>query len=289
MLVPPFDESWPQVVMSRRRVLGWVGLSAAATVVAPALAGCAASPDVLVTGGVSTERASAYRDLVSEAIPRVEELWGEDSVALPVHIHLPSTVTGWAAATGYPPDQRGYAASTVRANANANADADADVDVDVDVDAETDTAMVRIVMHPDAWDELSPVGREAVVTHEVAHLAMGPGGKAPWWVEEGLAEYTAHRNSTVALADIAGSALEGAALDPGESWPQPSTEGDAWQGYARAWLACVFIAERHSEAVLPEILNAAAAGQPTTTWMEKILGETSEDMHSAWGTWLRSQ
>ncbi len=149
------------------------------------------------------------------------------------------------------------------------------------------TPAERIVIHPDAWNGLSPAGRAAVVTHEVAHLAMGPGASAPWWVEEGLAEYTAHRDATMAIADIAGSALKQAASDSGESWPEPSTEGDAWQGYARAWLACVFIAERHSEAVLPAMFAAAAAGQPTPVWMEAILGERSDDLHCAWVTWLR--
>ncbi len=276
----PDDSSWEQVVLTRRWLLTWVGVGGIGAVVVPHLAGCADAPDVVVTGGVSAERASAYRDMVLDAIPRVEELWGSGAVALPVHIDLPSTIVGWAAATGHRPDQRGYAASTVRINARNEEGAGQD---------DADARPVRIVMHPDAWDELSPAGREAVVTHEVAHLAMGRGGSAPWWVEEGVAEFTAHRNGVTSIADIAGSALKQAAREPGKSWPEPSAQGDAWQGYARAWLACVFIAERHGESVLPEAFAAAAAGQSTPMWMQSILGERSDDVHAAWVSWLQRQ
>lgn len=240
-----------------------------AAVAAPVLAACTARSDVAVTGGVAAERATAYRDLVLEAIPSVEDLWGEGAVTLPVHLDLPSTTAAWAVATGHSPEERGYAASTVR--------------------SDSATPAARIVIHPDAWDGLSPAGRRAVVTHEVAHLAMGPGTAAPWWLEEGLAEYSAHRSSAMSIADVAGSALPRAVQDPGQSWPEPSTEGDAWQGYARAWLACLFIAQRHSEAALLEIFDAAAAGQPTSDVMQDVLNEGSEDLYRAWLDWLQDQ
>lgn len=240
-----------------------------AAAVTPGLASCTDVSDVAVTGSVSAERASAYRDLVLEAIPSVEDLWGEGAVPLPVHLDLPSTTAAWAAATGHPPEQQGYAASTVR--------------------ADSATSAARIVIHPGAWDGLSPAGHQAVVTHEVAHLAMGPGRAAPWWLEEGLAEYSAHRSSATSIAEVAGSALPQAIRDPGDSWPEPSTEGDPWRGYARAWLACVFIAQRHSEAALVEMFDAAAAGQPTSEVMQDVLDEGSDDLHRAWVDWLRNQ
>ncbi len=233
------------------------------------VAACGDDVEVVVTGGVSAERASAYRDLVLTAIPAVEDLWGEGAVPLPVHLDLPSTTAAWAAATGHPPEQRGYAASTVRPRER--------------------TTAVRIVIHPDAWDGLSPAGRQAVVTHEVTHLGRGAGQLAPWWLEEGLAEYTAHRNSAMSIADIAGSALARAVRDPGESWPEPSADGDAWQGYARAWLACVFIAQRHSEPDLLAMFDASSAGRPTSTLVRDVLDEDNDDLHRAWVVWLRRQ
>ncbi|MGB3827541.1 MAG: hypothetical protein WA962_02090 [Ornithinimicrobium sp.] len=254
--------------LTRRRLLRWLASVAGVALAAPVLSGCSDTPEVIVTGGVSADRAAAYRDLVLAAIPLVEDLWGWRSVPTPVRIDLPLTLAQWAAATGYRPDQRGYAASTVRSGQSE----------------------VRIVMHPDAWPDLSPQGRQAVITHEVTHLTMGPTDRAPWWIAEGLAEYTAHRRSTMSVAQIAGSALEQAAKAPGSSWPVPSSTGaDAWQGYARAWLACVYLAERFDEEVLPSVCAAAAAGQPEDTWMPALLGETSSDLHRAWMTWLGRQ
>lgn len=250
-------------------MLRWAGLGVLAAVIAPAVAACGNGADVVVTGGVSAERASAYRDLVLEAIPAVEDLWGDGAVPRTVHLDLPSTTAAWAAATGHPPDQRGYAASTVR--------------------AEDSRTGATIVIHPDAWDGLNPVGRQAVVTHEVTHLGMGPGRSAPWWLEEGLAEYTAHRRSPMPIVDVAGSALSKAARDPGESWPEPTIDGDAWQGYARAWLACVFIAQRHTEADLLAMFDAASAGLSTSSAVQDVLGESSDDLYRAWIEWLRRQ
>lgn len=248
-------------------MLGVVAVTGGAGVAA---SGCAGDADVVVTGGVSAQRAAAYRQLVLDAITPVEDLWGAGSVPLPVRIDLPLTTAQWAAATGYAPDQRGYAASTVRRSPQSGGA----------------RSEVRIVMHPDAWSELTRQGRQAVAVHEVAHLAMGPAGEAPWWVEEGMAEYTAHRRSSLSMAKIAGSALTRVIASPSTSWPRPQPGSNAWDGYASAWLACRFIAERHGEAALIELWEALSDSRSLEESMQLAVGESAEQVLRHWQDWL---
>ncbi len=223
-----------------------------------------------MTGHAPAQRAAAYRQLALDAVAPVEDFWGTGSVPLPIRIDLPTTTTQWALATGYAPGQQGYAASTVR---RATDDGRA-------------PSPVQIVMHPDAWSELNAQGRQAVVTHEVAHLAMGPAGSAPWWVEEGLAEYTAHRRSDSSIEEIAGPALARVISSPPTSWPQPQPGSKAWDGYASAWLACLFIAERHHETALVDLWTAASAGHLLEASMQAAVGESAQQVRGHWLDWL---
>ncbi len=241
-------------------------MSAAATT----LSGCAATPDVVVTGGVPAAHAAAYRNLVFDAIPLVEDLWGSGTVPLPVRIDLPLTTGQWATATGYRPDQRGYAASTVRSNSVGGEDPEP-----------------VIVIHPGAWSGLSPEGREAIVVHEMTHLAMGGRASTPWWLSEGLAEYTAHRRSSSPLITIAGSALRDAANSPPVSWPTPSPASRAWTGYAQAWLVCVYIAEQYGEKALLRTYRAVHSGVSLNAAISGRLGQNSDRVHADWVKWLQ--
>lgn len=276
-------------LLTRRAVVrgglagGLLGLVSASS------SGCATPAIVVITGGGDVERAAAYQRMVTTAIPAVEELWGSDAVPLPVRLELPATLTAWSALTGHEPDQQGYAASTVRSTAGTDgplasgsgSGSGSGSASDKD-DAGDD---VKIVMHPDAWVELNPEGRLGVMVHEITHLAMGTGEGAPWWLGEGLAEYTAHRTSARTLEQIAGSAWAPLVANPPTSWPTPDPE-QPWNGYARAWLACVFLAEMAGEDSLVVLYERVTAGATLDRALRATVGRDEADLLKEWSLWL---
>ena len=72
-------------------------------------------------------------------------------------------------------------------------------DGEADVAADELDGTVRV--HPDAWETLTPQGRQAVLTHELVHVATAglTTPRTPQWLVEGLAEAVAWRD--VALPD----------------------------------------------------------------------------------------
>lgn len=269
--------------VSRRSVLRRGLAGAFLGLAAPSLSRCAAPATVAVTGGVDPERAAEYRALALTAIPVVEDLWGTDTVPLPVRLELPATLAAWSVATGHEPEQQGYAASTVR---RAAATSGGELKGRKAVDESSDD--VRIVMHPDAWVELSPEGRLGVIVHEVTHLAMGTGTGAPWWLGEGLAEYTAHRTSARSLEQIAGSAWGPIVGTPPTSWPMENAQ-QPWQGYASAWLACVFLAETAGEETLLALYARISAGRSLDEACREAVGRGEVDLRQDWSRWLSQQ
>ncbi|MGB5952646.1 MAG: hypothetical protein WBG57_09070, partial [Ornithinimicrobium sp.] len=230
------------------------------------VSGCAGENSVQVTGSVSAERAAAYRTLAQRGIGAVEDLWGQGSVPQPIRLDLPANAAAWALATGRPISDQVYAASTVWQESTG-----------------------RIVVHPATWNALSPQGRSAVITHEVTHLAMGPSTRVPWWITEGLAEYTAHRASKSSLEDIAGSAWKPLIADPPSRWPRPSRRADSWQNYAPAWLACVFLARTYDEKALLTMHSELVGGSPLEVSMRDHFDRGSGQLQQDWSRWLGEQ
>ncbi|MGB5934734.1 MAG: hypothetical protein WBG76_02565 [Ornithinimicrobium sp.] len=229
--------------------------------------GCAADRSVLVTGGVSAERATAYRSLAQHGIAAVEDLWGTGSVPAPIQLDLPANAAAWAAATGRQQGSGGeYAASTVWQD-----------------------SIGRIVVNPATWGALTPEGRVAVMTHEVTHLAMGRAPDVPWWITEGMAEYTAHRASELSLREVAGSALVSLAAEPPGDWPTPSGAADPWQDYAPAWLACVYLARTYDESSLLDLHSDLVNAVGVDKAMQRRCGSNSAQVHQDWLRWLAEQ
>ncbi|CAN5474902.1 hypothetical protein BH23ACT6_BH23ACT6_02920 [soil metagenome] len=255
-------------VATRAPVIGRRALVASAAVLFPAsvvaISGCAGERSVQVTGGVSAGRAMAYRELAERGIADVEDLWGSGSVPLPIRLDLPATAAGWALATSQQDQTLTYAASTVWRGATGH-----------------------IVVHPAMWSEVTPEGRSAVIAHEISHLVMGNQPHMPWWITEGLAEYTAHRGSDRSLEDIAGSALGRLSANPPPRWPQRSGSADPWQDYAPAWLACVYLAQAYDESLLLDLHADVAADVPLDTALQRRSGARSTEVHQSWVAWLR--
>lgn len=238
------------------------------------LTGCGGG-EFAVSGSAPAERLEAYEDMTGIALERVEELWGEDSVARPVEVVLPGTAAEFAELTGRAPASQEAPAVTVSSRDEAH-----------------------VVVHPDSWDRLTAEGRQAVLTHEVTHLSMQEDGGVPSWLGEGLAEYTAHRDSGLPPAVIAGSALDpvraghvptnwpelgSAAAAPG---PGPAPEDSSWGGYALAWLACLYLADTWSEEQLVELYEVVSGGGTLSDAVPEVLGVSEAEVLAGWGDWL---
>lgn len=222
-----------------------------------------AVPAVQVDSEVDQTRTRGYQELVERAVVDVEQLWGTGSVARPVRLVLPGSDAAFAAATGLTEGTAEVPAAVVGTGGAA-----------------------RVVVHPDAWDRLSEPGRRAVLTHEVAHLAMDSHGPVPAWLAEGMAEFTAHRGSRLPVATIAGSALDPVrAGELPQGWPEPGA-GERWHGYAMAWLACHYLAEQHSPAQLMDLYLAVAGGTAVADAIPDTLGISEEQALAGWRDWL---
>lgn len=238
------------------------------------LAGCG-EPETEVSGSAQAERIESYEAMTAVALDQVEDLWGRDSVALPVEVVLPGSAAEFAELTGGAPASQDAPAVTVGSLDEAH-----------------------VVVHPDSWDRLTPQGRQAVLTHEVTHLSMQGDGGVPAWLGEGLAEYTAHRSSGLAPAVIAGSALDPVRAGqvpthwpdlspaPAAPGPGPAAEDVSWGGYALAWLACLYLADTWSEEQLIELYEAVAAGSALADAVPQVLGVSEAEVLAGWGEWL---
>lgn len=98
-----------------------------------------------------------------------------------------------------------------------------------------------------AFDELSDLGREVVLAHELVHVASRATGNsaAPTWLEEGYADYVAYRDTDLLPDQIAAEALEAPlprALPETEDFDAAGAE--AAVAYGRSWAAAMLLAER---------------------------------------------
>ena len=153
-----------------------------------------------------------------------------------------------------------------------------------------------------------------MLTHEVTHLAQQGHGPVPSWLGEGTAEFTAHRQSDLPPAAIAGSALDDVRAGRLPStWPDPTARseatgptnvtgptdatgqthatgrtgtGSSWGGYALSWLACLYIAETWSAEALLKLYDTVAAGATVHEALPAVLDVTEEEALIGWSDWL---
>lgn len=231
------------------------------------LAGCAGSREQQVAlESPAGPHAHDWLDLVGPAVAQVTGLWGTGAIAAPLRLAAPADPAAFARRTGHADDEVEVPAVTVGSG----------------------TAAV-IVVHPHAWDRLTPQGRLAVLTHEVTHLAMQGDGPVPWWLGEGLAEFTAYHHSDPEPRAVAGSALDGvrAGRLP-TTWPHPVNEPETgrWTPYALSWLACLFIAREWTPQHLLQLYRVATGGRPMDAVMRDALGTSEPLVLAGWIAWL---
>lgn len=145
----------------------------------------------------------------------------------------------------------------------------------------------RVVLNPAAWSELTGVGRQVVLTHELMHVATRGTTPAtpPTWLEEGLAEYVAFRGTgvpaTTIVADVRADVRAGrlpARLPPAVAFDPE--HGDIAPAYAQAWAACDRIEALAGVPGLVAVYRDAAGGNA---------GSRGEDADTRFATALRER
>ncbi|MFL6154239.1 MAG: hypothetical protein ACJ72B_17830 [Ornithinibacter sp.] len=158
----------------------------------------------------------------------------------------------------------------------------------------------RIVLDPAAFGRLTPSGRDVVLTHELAHVAVRatvPGRPAAW-LAEGYADHVGYARADVPagrlLAPLVSSLRTGHGPTglPTAADLQP-TAGDVEVPYLGAWQAVELLAAHHGEAALRRLVragsstgSAADAEATTDAALVSVLGTSRAELTDAWLTRL---
>ncbi len=123
----------------------------------------------------------------------------------------------------------------------------------------------RVVINPQAFRRLAPLGRQVVVTHEVTHVAIRAttNRPVPLWLSEGMADFVGYQDVGLGPDQIAAALLarvragQGPNALPGASDFDP-TQSTIAPSYNAAWLAVRLIAERYGVERLARFYKTAA-------------------------------
>jgi hypothetical protein len=158
----------------------------------------------------------------------------------------------------------------------------------------------RIILNPPNFAELGAVGRQVVLTHEVAHVATRQvsGPDMPAWLAEGLADYIGYREAEVALpvaarevrADVRAGRLP-AALPADSDFHGSNVE--LAQAYEQAWLAVLLLVETYGEQAVLRFYRAVGAernvsgAEAVDAAMVAELGTTTAAFTAQWQQYLQ--
>ncbi|MYS47969.1 hypothetical protein GTY23_43725, partial [Streptomyces sp. SID5998] len=218
------------------------------------------------------------------AVPAVSRAWGEDwsrrvVVLVPGSLDRMAALLGSTAA-GY----RGIAAVTTGETGGGRAPAD------------------RVIVNPDAYGVLGPVGKQVVLTHETTHVATRAHTTAatPLWLSEGYADWVGYRGAGRTPDEVAPE-LQRAVAAGEEPAALPADAdfgfaGDATrlaQAYEGGWLACRMIAAHWGEDRLDAFYRAVGAHQRRAGAVEDalrtVLDTTLPEFTARWRAYLRAQ
>jgi hypothetical protein len=158
----------------------------------------------------------------------------------------------------------------------------------------------RVVLDPTAFGALTRSGRDVVLAHELAHVAVRstvPGSPAAW-LAEGYADHVGYARADVStrrlLLPLVSSLRTGRGPRrlPTSADLQPAA-GDIEVPYLAAWQAVELIAREHGEAALRRLVragsstgSAADAEAATDAALVSVLGTSRAELTDAWLTRL---
>ncbi|TQF05768.1 hypothetical protein E6W39_30460 [Kitasatospora acidiphila] len=206
----------------------------------------------LVLGPAGSAELAALAAIGDRAVPAVSAVWGT-GWAQRLVLQLPGSEPQFAQLLGVDPGSYQDIAAVTSAAAGAPLHTPAD----------------RVMVNPDAFRQLSEVGKQVVITHETTHVATR-GDTHPWtplWLSEGVADWTAYLTTGRTARQIAPELTQDVAAGklptalPADSDFAAGAQGIA-QAYELAWLACDLIARRHGRPVLVGLYRAVGAAGP---------------------------
>ncbi|MEV0369423.1 hypothetical protein AB0I10_06320 [Streptomyces sp. NPDC050636] len=193
------------------------------------------------------------RDLahrVDAAVPAVSAAW-KGTWSRKVVVEAPDSVERMAQLLGSD-DPSGYAGIAAVTTGEAGASTTAPAD--------------RVIVNPDAYEELTDLGRAVVLTHETTHVATRTVTTAatPLWLSEGFADWVAyrgtHRKAATAAPELSRAVATGrppARLPSDEDFGFTAGADRLAKAYEGGWLACRMIADKWGEAKLIAFYRAA--------------------------------
>ncbi|WP_405873619.1 hypothetical protein [Streptomyces sp. NBC_00005] len=235
--------------------------------------------------GQSSEALHSYADLADLAVPDVSGAWGTAWIRRVV-VLVPGSVEGMAGLLGSPASQyRGIAAVTTgEVGGPPNAPAD------------------RIIVNPDAYALLGPLGKQVVLTHETTHVATRAHTTAatPLWLSEGYADWIGYlgtgRTPAEAAPELARAVAAGRVPARLPTDRDFGFSGDATklaQAYEGGWLACRLIAQQWGQERLGRFYRAVGDHKQRAGSVENalktVLGTTPEEFTKEWRGYLQSQ
>lgn len=123
----------------------------------------------------------------------------------------------------------------------------------------------RVVINPQAFGRLEPLGRQVVVTHEATHVAIRAttDRPVPLWLSEGMADYVGYQDVGLGPDHIAAALLAEVRAGTGPTALPDADDFDPAQStiapsYNAAWLAVRLIAERYGVERLTRFYATAA-------------------------------
>lgn len=238
----------------------------------------------LVLGLGDADRLRAYADEADLAVPTVNRVWGT-AWGGRVVLYVPNSESQLAALLDAKADDYRQIAAVTTGELGAPADA-----------APAD----RVIINPDAFGQLRPVGRRVVMTHELTHVATRAFTRdwTPTWLSEGAADYTGYVDAGVpvpmASVELRRDVLAGrvpSALPDSAAFG--TTNGDLAQAYEMSWLACKMLADSYGQDKLVAFYRAVGAAQvhntdsAVSTAMTQVLGQTVPAFTARWRAYLK--
>ncbi|MET7489104.1 hypothetical protein [Streptomyces sp. NPDC005538] len=240
---------------------------------------------VVMGVGQDADSLRDYRSLADHAVPAVSDAWGTDWTRHVV-VLVPGSLDGMAGLLGSPAaSYRGIAAVTTgEAGGSGHAPAD------------------RIIVNPDAYALLGPVGKQVVLTHETTHVATRANTTpaTPLWLSEGYADWIGYRGTgrtaTQAAPELSHAVQDGilpTALPTDKDFGFSGEATDLAQAYEGGWLACRMIEDRWGTAQLGRFYRAVGTHKQRAgaveDAMKNVLGISLDDFTAQWRDYLKTQ
>ena len=152
----------------------------------------------------------------------------------------------------------------------------------------------QVFINPNLFDPLGVDGRQIVVSHESAHVALGAAtARMPLWLSEGAADWVALRRTSLPVSRLASQVLEwvrdggGPRALPGpKAFDGTDKRIGAW--YEAAWLAVKRLADEYGADALLRFYRAAERTGTTEPAFRQVLGTDQQSFVRDWRSYLES-